>query len=67
MNNAKLLDFWCLMLKKYVHMLLRFLTWLFSVFFEWGRMKNFSSLHALTMCIDKCVQSDMLFEVQGQN
>lgn len=67
MNKAKLLDFWCLTLKKYGRMVLWFLTWVLSVFFQWGRMRNFSSLRALTMCLDTRVQSDLLYEVQGQN
>lgn len=36
-------------------------------FFSWGRTMTFSSLHALTTCIDKCVHRDVLFEVQRQN
>lgn len=36
-------------------------------FFRWRRTMNFSSLHALTTCMDKPVQRDVLLEVQGQN
>lgn len=47
-------------------MLLQFLTWLFFVFFEWGGMKNFGSLHILAMRIDQGMWSDPLLKCKGK-
>lgn len=47
-------------------MLLQFLTWLFFVSFEWGGMKNFSSLHILAMCTDQGTRSDALLKCKGK-
>lgn len=47
-------------------MLLQFLTWLFFVFFEWGGMKNFSSLHTLSMGTGQGMWSNPLLKCKGK-